>query len=66
MSPDKYDDWEDFVKFVTTELGDIPVLDNGRFISQKIGNYWKCWRFAKALPKSSSEPVQTIRSIYEI
>ncbi len=35
-----------FEKFVDRELGDVAVKDNGRYISQKITNYWRTWQGA--------------------
>lgn len=32
-----------FQAFVKAELGDIAVMDQGRYISPKIQNYWKIW-----------------------
>jgi hypothetical protein len=39
-------DWQEFCEFVNRELGDIPVLDGTKFISPKINNYWRLWRYA--------------------
>lgn len=36
----------DFERFVRGELGDVPVKDNGRYISHKINNYWRVWQEA--------------------
>lgn len=43
-TPDEFPDYEEFVEFVKGELGDIPVLDQGAFISPKIQYYWAVWR----------------------
>lgn len=37
---------KDFEDFCRKELGDVPVLDGGRYISQKISNYWRLWNEA--------------------
>lgn len=42
--PDEYQDYTQFCDFVRKQLGDIPVLDEGRFISPKIVYYWAAWR----------------------
>ena len=51
---------ERFEAFVRDELGDIPVMENGRYISMKINNYWRTWQAAmsskEADSKASSEP----------
>ena len=36
-----------FESFVRNELGDIAVMDQGRYISPKISNYWRIWQFAR-------------------
>lgn len=36
-----------FEEFVRNELGDVPVADNGRYISMKINNYWRTWQEAQ-------------------
>jgi hypothetical protein len=33
----------DFEAFVYQNLGDVAVMDNGRYISSKINNYWRLW-----------------------
>ena len=44
MTPIDQADREAFEQFVRDELGDVPVMDNGKYISQKINNYWRAWR----------------------
>lgn len=39
----------EFERFVKNELGDIPVKENGRYISMKISNYRKIWDYARGL-----------------
>ena len=45
---DKFSD-EAFEAFVKSELGDIAVKDNGRYISPKICNYKRVWDHYKGL-----------------
>ena len=33
-----------FEAFVRSEIGDVPVTDNGRYVSMKISNYWRTWQ----------------------
>ena len=40
---------EAFADFVKTNLGDIAVMDNGRYISPKINNYWHIWEARSGL-----------------
>ena len=40
------DSREAFDEFVRRELGDVPVMDMGRYISPKINNYWRTWQAA--------------------
>lgn len=35
-----------FEAFVRKELGDVPVMDGGRYVSRKIQNYWLIWQAA--------------------
>lgn len=53
LSPNPIDHhlWDDFYEYVSTNLGDIPVLDNGKFISRKIHGYWILWVYCKAFPE---------------
>jgi hypothetical protein len=37
---------EEFEAFVIDELGDVPVIDADRYVSQKINNYWRSWQAA--------------------
>ena len=37
---------EAFEAFVSSELGDVAVADEGRYISPKIQNYWLTWQAA--------------------
>lgn len=39
---------EAFEAFVKRELGDIAVMDEGRYISPKIQKYWLTWQAASA------------------
>lgn len=39
---------QEFEEFVSQELGDVAVWDNGRYISPKIQNYKKVWDAAIA------------------
>lgn len=39
---------EAFEAFVSSELGDVAVADEGRYISPKIQNYWLAWQAATA------------------
>lgn len=48
-APDQYPDYKEFCEFVNRELGDVPVLDNGRFIMTKVHGYWKTWRYCRDL-----------------
>lgn len=38
---------EAFESFVKTELGDVPVMDQGKYISPKIQKYWLVWQAAQ-------------------
>lgn len=38
-----------FEAFVRSELGDIAVMDEGRYISPKIQNYWLTWQAAQGI-----------------
>jgi hypothetical protein len=38
-----------FEQFVKDEMGDIAVMDAGRYISPKIQNYWRVWQFAHGI-----------------
>ncbi len=33
-----------FETYVKTEMGDIAIFDEGKYISPKIQNYWKIWK----------------------
>lgn len=46
-NPKDHPEWPAFYKYVTTNLGDIPVLDEGNFISRKIHGYWILWLYCK-------------------
>ncbi len=46
---------EAFEALVRKELGDIAVMDGGRYISQKISNYWRCWNEGQAFAKNFAE-----------
>lgn len=48
-----------FEAFVRRELGDVPVTDNGRYISMKINNYWRTWNEAQQQSASRWEPIDT-------
>jgi hypothetical protein len=37
-----------FEEFVKSEMGDIAVMDAGRYISPKIQNYWRVWEAASS------------------
>ena len=39
---------EAFEDFISSELGDVAVVDEGRYISPKIQNYWLTWQAATA------------------
>lgn len=39
----------DFEAFVRTNLGDVPVMDGGRYISPKINSYWLLWTASRKL-----------------
>ena len=40
-----------FAAFVKKNLGDIAVMDGGRYISPKINNYWLVWQEAHGITK---------------
>lgn len=48
MNDIETENFNEFKQFVESNLGDIVVLDNGKFISEKIFNYWKIWCKAKS------------------
>jgi hypothetical protein len=52
---------EKFEKFVSEELGDIAVKDNGRYISPKIQTYWRIWEGKK---ESVQEPVAWVPALH--
>lgn len=39
---------EEFELYVKTELGDIAVINEGKYISPKIQNYYKIWQYQAA------------------
>lgn len=39
---------EAFEEVVKRDLGDVPVMDNGRYISPKINNYWLLWTASRS------------------
>lgn len=49
-------EWPKFYRFVTTNLGDVPVLDDGEFISLKIEGYWNLWGFMLFLNHHQTKP----------
>ena len=38
---------DQFASFVKQELGDIAVMDDGKYISPKIQKYWLTWQFSR-------------------
>lgn len=42
-----------FAAFVKKNLGDIAVMDGGRYISHKINNYWLVWQAAHNIKKNT-------------
>ncbi len=48
-----------FEEFVRAELGDIPVTDNGRYISGKINNLWRTWNEAQRRPTQQWGCIET-------
>jgi hypothetical protein len=38
-----HDGQAEFQRFVKSELGDIAVLDDDKFVSEKIKTYWRVW-----------------------
>jgi hypothetical protein len=48
-------EWPTFYRFVTTNLGDVPVLDDGQFISKKIQGYWVVWCITHYLIRCKTE-----------
>lgn len=49
----------DFEAFVIKNLGDVPVMDDGRYISPKIHNYWLTWQAAQASQAAEIEALKT-------
>jgi hypothetical protein len=45
---------EAFAAFVKNNLGDVAVMDNGRYISPKINNYWLLWEESRQ--RHSAQP----------
>jgi hypothetical protein len=45
---DHLDDRAAFEAFVKSEMGDIAVMDAGRYISPKIQKYWRVWEAARS------------------
>ena len=45
---------ETFAAFVKKNLGDVAVMDNGRYISPKINNYWLLWEESRQ--RHSAQP----------
>ena len=43
-----------FAAFVKKNLGDIAVMDGGRYISHKINNYWLVWQAAHGITKGEA------------
>ncbi len=39
----EHDGQAEFQRFVKSELGDIAVLDDDKFVSKKIKTYWRVW-----------------------
>lgn len=54
--PNHSPEWKEFYRFVTTNLGDVPVLDDGEFISLKIQGYWNLWCFMLFLNHHKTKP----------
>jgi hypothetical protein len=52
QGPSEAQQREAFEALVRKELGDIAVMDGGRYISQKISNYWRCWQEGQAFAKN--------------
>jgi hypothetical protein len=52
-----------FAAFVKKNLGDIAVMDNGRYISPKINNYWLLWEESRQ--QYSESPVNQKPSVTE-
>jgi hypothetical protein len=48
-----------FAAFVKKNLGDVAVMDNGRYISPKINNYWLLWEESReqAIKQEEQQPV---------
>jgi hypothetical protein len=48
--------WPDFYQYVTTNLGDVPVVDGSRIISRKIQGYWIIWRYMQIAKAWKTSP----------
>lgn len=55
-----------FEAFVKAELGDIAVMDNGRYVSPKINNYRKVWDAARAQPVAPSDEREVLKQALEL
>jgi len=52
---------EAFAAFVKKNLGDVAVMDNGRYISPKINNYWIIWEESRQ--RHPAQPCQTCEAL---
>jgi hypothetical protein len=46
-----------FEAFVKRELGDVAVMDEGRYISPKIQKYWLTWQAARAAERDEAASI---------
>jgi hypothetical protein len=55
---------EAFAAFVKKNLGDVAVMDNGRYISPKINNYWILWEESRQRHSAQPAPVHGEATTY--
>jgi hypothetical protein len=54
----------DFEAFVKRELGDVAVMDEGRYISPKIQKYWLTWQAAKLAERERAAQIAESDEFY--
>lgn len=58
---------EAFEKFVDSELGDVAVSDNGKYISPKIQKYWLTWQAAtSAQSERIARLEEALRAVFAV
>jgi hypothetical protein len=65
-APDEFEDFTKFCEFVGCELGDIPVLDRGAFVSRKIRYYWLAWRKYEQSRTAQQDALYAAKQFYAL